>query len=158
MWPLSRVPVHEQVPHPQSIVLGEARSGVERGSRQSQQDALAADAERRVLMIDQFAQFTGVRAAAILFEPLQLHLQAGDLLEQLSFLDLPLVLILALLAAGQQLTGAIQKLPLPLAHLDGMDGVISGDLLDRLAATDRLHGRADSKSVTGVLAGAVSMG
>ena len=35
---------------------------------------------------------------------------------------------------------AIQQLPLPLAHLDGMDGVISGDLLDRLAATDRLHG------------------
>jgi hypothetical protein len=46
----------------------------------------------------------------------------------------------ALLATGEQLTGAIQELPLPLAHLDGMDSVISGDLLDRLATTDRLHG------------------
>ena len=27
-----------------------------------------------------------------------------------------------------------------LAHLDRVDGVVSGDLLDRLAATDRLHG------------------
>ena len=38
------------------------------------------------------------------------------------------------------ITGTIQQLALPLAHLDRMDGVISGDLLDRLAATDRLHG------------------
>ncbi len=27
-----------------------------------------------------------------------------------------------------------------MAHLDGMDGVISSYLLDRLATTDRLHG------------------
>jgi len=74
------------------------------------------------------------------FEPLQLHLELADLLEQLSLLGLTLLLVLALLAAGEQLAGAIQKLPLPLADLDGVDGVISGDLLDRLAATDRLHG------------------
>ena len=91
-------------------------------------------------MIDQFSQFTGVRAAEIFFEPLQLHLQAAYLLEQLSLLGLNLFLVLALLAAGEQLTGAIQQLSPPLTHLDGMDGVISGDLLDRLATTDRLHG------------------
>ena len=74
------------------------------------------------------------------FEPLQLHLQLADLLEQLSLLGLTLLLVLALLAAGEQLAGAIQQLPLPLTDLDGVDGVIGGDLLDRLAATDRLHG------------------
>ena len=60
--------------------------------------------------------------------------------EQLSLLDLNLFLVLALAAPCEQLTGTIQQLPLSLAHLDGMDGVISGDLLDPLAATDRLHG------------------
>ena len=34
----------------------------------------------------------------------------------------------------------MQQLPLPLADLDGMDGVISGDLLDRLTTAVRLHG------------------
>ena len=61
-------------------------------------------------------------------------------MEQLSFLGLALAAVLALLATGEQLTGAIQELPLPLAHLDGVNGVISGDLLDRLTTTDRLHG------------------
>jgi hypothetical protein len=67
-------------------------------------------------------------------------LELADLLEQLSLLGLNLLFVLALLAAGEQLAGAIQQLPLSLAHLDGMDGVISGDLSDRLATTDRLHG------------------
>jgi hypothetical protein len=40
----------------------------------------------------------------------------------------------------EQLTGSIQQLSLPLAHLDGMDAVIGADFLDCLAATDRLHG------------------
>jgi hypothetical protein len=44
-----------------------------------------------------------------------------------------------LLVWGEQLVGALQHLLLPLAHLDRVDRVISGDLLDRLAATDRLH-------------------
>jgi len=51
-----------------------------------------------------------------------------------------LVLVLGLHAPGEQLAGALQHLLLPLAHLDGVNGVISGDLLDGLAATDRLHG------------------
>jgi len=76
----------------------------------------------------------------LFFEPLQLHLQPPDLLEQLSLLGLSLLLVLALLAPGEQLAGAIEELPLPLAHLDRVDGMVSGNLLDRLAATDRLHG------------------
>ena len=74
------------------------------------------------------------------FEPLQFHLELADLLEQLSFLGLALLLVLALLASRKQLTGTIQQLLLPLAYLDGVDRVISSDLLDCLAATDRLHG------------------
>ena len=74
------------------------------------------------------------------FEPLQLHLKPADLLEQLRLLGLPLVLVLSLLAPDEQLAGSIEQLPLPLAHLDRVDGVVGGDLLDRLAATDRLHG------------------
>ena len=76
----------------------------------------------------------------LFFEPLQLHLQPPYLLEQLGLLGLPLVLVLALLAPGEKLAGTIEKLPLPLTHLDRVDGVVGGDLLDRLAATDRLHG------------------
>lgn len=51
-----------------------------------------------------------------------------------------LLLVLALLASRQQLTGTVQQLLLPLTHLNRVDGVIGGDLLDRLATTDRLHG------------------
>ena len=91
-------------------------------------------------MIDQLAQFTGIKAAETFFELLQLHLQTTHLLEQLGLLGLALILVLALLAPGEQLAGTIEQLPLPLAHLDRVDGVFGGDLLDRLAATDCLHG------------------
>lgn len=67
-------------------------------------------------------------------------MELADLLEQLSFLGLALLLVLALLASRKQLTGTVQQLLLPLTHLNRVDGVIGGDLLDRLAATDRLHG------------------
>ena len=67
-------------------------------------------------------------------------MELADLLEQLSFFSLALLLDLALLASRKQLTGTIQQLPLPLADLNGMNGVISIDLLDRLEATDPLHG------------------
>ena len=66
-------------------------------------------------------------------------MELADLLEQLSFLGLALLLVIALLASRKQLTGTAQQLLLPLTHLNRVDGVIGGDLLDRLAATDRLH-------------------
>jgi len=40
---------------------------------------------------------------------------------------------------GEQLAGPVQELPLPLAHLNRVDGMIGSDHLDRLAATNRLH-------------------
>ena len=83
------------------------------------------------------------------FEPLQLHLEPADLLEQLSFLGLNLILVLALFDMGGHVTGAIQQLPLALAHVDRMDGLFSGDLMDRLATTDRLHG-APCRELTSV--------
>jgi len=98
-----------------------------------------ADAELRVVVIDQLAKFTGVRAVETFFEPLPLHLQPADRLEQLCLLGLALVFVLGLLSAGEQFTDAIQGLPLPLAHLDRVNGMVGGDLLDRLAATNRLH-------------------
>jgi len=73
-------------------------------------------------------------------EPLQLHLQPADLLEQPGLLGMPFLLVLALLALCEQLIGAIEDLPLLLAHLDRVNGVVGGNLLNLLAATDRLHG------------------
>ncbi len=61
-------------------------------------------------------------------------------MKQLGLLGLPLVLVLALLPPGEKLAGTIEQLPLPLTHLDRVNGMVGGDLLDRLAATDRLHG------------------
>ena len=82
----------------------------------------------------------GVKAAEIFFQPLQFHLELADLLEQFSFLDLALLFLLALFATRKQLKSTIQQLLLLLTHLNRVDGVIGGDLLDRLATTDRLHG------------------
>ena len=58
----------------------------------------------------------------------------------LGLLGLPLLLVLALLAPGEHLAGTVQQLSLPLAHLDRADGVVSRDLLDRLAAINCLQG------------------
>ena len=93
-----------------------------------------------MIVINLRSLFTGVRAAEIFFEPHQLHLELADLLEKLSLIGLTLLFALALLASGEQLAGAIQQLPLLLAHLNRMDDVIVGDFLDRLAATHSLHG------------------
>ena len=92
----------------------------------------------------------GAKPLRLFFEPLQLHLQQPDLLEQLGLLGLLIIFGLALLAPGELLAGDLQQLLLPLADLDRVaprgalhrknDRVVGGDLLDRLAATDRLHG------------------
>ena len=67
-------------------------------------------------------------------------MQLADLLEQFRLLGLALAFGFCLLSTREQLTGALQQLLFPLAHLDRVNAVISGDLLDGLAATDRLHG------------------
>lgn len=76
----------------------------------------------------------------VVFQALQAFLKLSDLPEQISLLSLALVLGLSLLAPSEQLTGALQQLLPPLAHLDGVNGVVSGELLERLSATGRLHG------------------
>lgn len=45
---------------------------------------------------------------------------------------LALLLVLALHDLGEQLAGIVQQLALPLVHLDRVDGVLSGDILDCL--------------------------
>jgi len=84
-----------------------------------------------MVVIHQLAEFTGIRSAETFFESLHLHLEPADLLEQLDLLGLPLVI---------WSLDSSSSLPLPLALLDRMDGVVCGNLLDRCAATDRLHG------------------
>ncbi len=92
-------------------------------------------------MINQFSQFTGIRAAETFFQPLQLHFELADLLEQLSLLGLACVLGLRVLAPGEKVAGTLQQRLLPRAHLDRVHrGVVGGNLLERLATTDRLHG------------------
>ena len=78
------------------------------GSGQCKQLTLAANRELPVVWIDQLSSFMGARAAEIFFKPLQLHLEFANLLEQLSFLGLALVLGLRFLSAGEQLTGTLQ--------------------------------------------------
>ena len=56
---------------------------------------------------------------------MQIDLELDDLLEQFSFLGLTLLLLLALFASCQQLTGTIQPLLLPLTHLNRVDGMIA---------------------------------
>ncbi len=63
-----------------------------------------------------------------------------DLLEQLGLLGLAFLFVGALLASGEQLAGTVQELPLPLAYLDRVNAVVGGNLLQCLAAADRLHG------------------
>ncbi len=71
-----------------------------------------------MVVIDQLAQFTGIRGAETFIEPLQLHLQPPDLLEDLCFLGLTVLLVLGLLTSGEHLAGTIEQLPLPLTHQD----------------------------------------
>ena len=51
-------------------------------------------------------------------ESIDLHLQPADLMEQLSLLGLSHLVVLSLLAPGEQLAGSIEQLALPLAYLN----------------------------------------
>lgn len=95
---------------------------IERGPGQAQQRTLPADGELRMIVIDQLAHFTGIREAETFCETLQLHLKPADLLEQLGLLGLTCLLVLALIAPGEQLTGAIEELPAPSTGSPGSGG------------------------------------
>ena len=50
-----------------------------------------------------------------------------------------LLLVLDSLTLCGKIAGTFKLPPLPMAHLNRIKGVIGGNFLDRLAATDRLH-------------------
>ena len=60
-------------------------------------------------------------------DPFMLRLTANSLSQE-ALISLPFLLVLACVALSEQLTGNVLQLPLPLAHLDRVDGVVSGDL------------------------------
>ncbi len=68
----------------------------------------------------------GLRGHGSVFIPLPPAESAAGLIQSLS--------------PGLVPASAIQQLPLPLAYLDGVNSVISGDLLDGLPTADPLHG------------------
>jgi hypothetical protein len=95
----------------------------------AKQRALATNAELGMVVIDQLAQFTGIRAAEtlllILYNticslPKPSGFCAAALLEQFGLIGLPVLLVLDLLAPGEQLASAIEQIPL--THQNRMDG------------------------------------
>ena len=60
---------------PQRRFTHRHRPVIEPGPGQAQQRTLAAYAELGIVVIDQLAQFTGIRVAETFFERLQVHLQ-----------------------------------------------------------------------------------
>ena len=88
----------------------------------------------------------------ICLESLQLHLQPPEFPEQPCLFGLPFLLVLAFLDLGVQLVGGVLQQGLPLAYLDRGNDRVSAQLLERLAATDRLHGDPGFELVTVVAA------
>lgn len=103
-------------------------------------------------MIDQLAQFSGIRAAEtfLFFQPLQPHLEPADPPEQLGLLGLSPVLVLVCLPPRTSLLAPSSSCSFHLLTRIGSHrrvrciaqphGLVGGDLLDRHAAADRLHG------------------
>src|SRR5919202_315408 len=73
------------------------------------------------------------------FEPLQLHLEAADLLEQLGLLGLG-VGGGHLAAVAEDLVRPGQKLFLPAVDQGGVDPVVAGQLVDRLVPLEGSQG------------------
>ena len=92
-----------------------------------------------VRLIAQLAEFMGVRASENCFEPVHLHLQPVDLLEQLSWHDLSWLIHRAVDSPCEQLAGSILRQSVPLSLRNGVESTISGNLLDRVRSNERLH-------------------
>jgi len=67
------------------------------------------------------------------FDQQKHHLQLTDLLEQHCFLSLALNFALDRVCSSEQLTATFKELSYALGAVDRMDGVVSSNLLDRLA-------------------------
>jgi hypothetical protein len=98
-------------------------------------------------MIDQVVRFAGIRAVGTVVQPRQLHLELAEAVRflrgstagtaQLPWPDLRPCL--ASFGTGEQVAGALKQLLLPLDQQERRHCVVGGNLLQWLAATDRLH-------------------
>ena len=95
----------------------------------------------------------GVKAAEI-FSATPIQFGACRSVGTVQLPGLALLLLLALFASRKHLPGTIQQMLLPLTHLSRVDGLIGGDLLDRVAAIDRL--RSDSGFEFGAMGAALA--
>jgi hypothetical protein len=102
---------------------------VQRRAVQPQQLTLPADAQLRLRRLDQ-PPLPLNRQAQLFFEPLQLHLEPADLLEQLG-LDGLGIDSGGLEAVGEHPLGAVEQLLLPGVDQGGVDAVLAGQLVDR---------------------------
>ena len=74
---------------------------VERGARQARKHTVPADADFWVVAIESLSSLRVSELQRLVFEPLQLHLQPPEPLEQFRLLGLSLTFLLGLLAPGE---------------------------------------------------------
>jgi len=119
-------------PHqPQVLRRFAGRLVISTAARQTQQFALPPQAQLVMLRLDQRPPRVN-RAGQIFFQPLDLHFEATDLLEQLFLV----VLLGALLATpiSEQVRRPFQQPLLPGRDLRGMHAELTGQLPERLVA------------------------
>src|SRR5437870_4293527 len=85
------------------------------------------------------ARWASAEAGRFFFDPIQLHFEAADLLVELG-LDGLVVLGSGLAAVLEQALGAGQEVLLPGVDQGGVDGVLAGQLVDRLVPLERRQG------------------
>src|SRR2546423_6755439 len=85
------------------------------------------------------ARWASTEAGRFFFEPVQFHLEPADLLVELG-LDGLVVLGSGLAAVAEQVLGASQELLLPGVDQGGVDGVLAGQLVDRLVSLEGRQG------------------
>src|SRR5271166_5102519 len=85
------------------------------------------------------ARWASAEAGSFFFEPVQFHLEAANLLEELG-LDGLVVFGSGLAAVAEEVLGAGQELLLPGMDQGGVNGVLAGQLVDRLVPLERRQG------------------
>src|SRR6266446_9757780 len=85
------------------------------------------------------ARCASTEAGHFFFEPVQLHFEPADLLVELG-LDGLVVLGSGLATVAEQVLGAGQELLLPGVDQGGVDGVLAGQLVDRLVPLEGRQG------------------
>jgi site-specific DNA recombinase len=122
-------------PHqPQVLLARGGRLVVQASAAQPQEFALPAHTQLRVVGFDPGPQPLR-RAAQLFFEPLQLHLEAADLLEQLGLRGRG-VGRGGLAAVGEDLVGAGEQLLLPGVEQSRVDSILTRQLVAGLIALE----------------------